>query len=186
MRMADADELNLGAVREFDVDGRGWLWVTGANGGVAVYQYGRWTVFGPPAYGDRPAQQIAIAPNGLPVLATDAGLWEFDDESAWKAFEFRRPGGTVDSLGAAAWHPGSPAILSLDFDPNGRIFVGTESGIAAIDEMGTRWITHEDGIGGSAVTSVLAHGSDDLWIGFRSDGLTRMPIVAAEAEPDQD
>jgi hypothetical protein len=48
-----------------------------------------------------------------------------------------------------------------------------------------RWITHQDGIGGSAVTSVLARGGDDLWIGFRSDGLTRLPIEAAEEEPDR-
>jgi ligand-binding sensor domain-containing protein len=186
MRMADAQELNLGAIRAFDADGRGRLWVTGSNGGVAVYQFGRWTGYGPPAYGDRPARQMAVAPDGAPVLATDAGLWSLDEDDAWKALARRRRAGDADSSRAVVWDPGLPAILSLDFDPAGRLFVGTENGIAAIDQSGMQWITHEDGIGGLAVTSVLARGGDDLWIGFRSDGLTRLMIAPSTDGPEQD
>jgi len=186
MRMANAGDLNVGAIRAIDVDGWGRLWVTGSNGGVAVYRYSRWTRFGPPAYGDRPARQIAVAPNGEPVLATEAGLWGYDDAGSWKAVQLDRPGVVIDSTGTNVWEAGSPSILSLGFDPAGRIYVGTEGGIAAIDKTGTRWFTYKDGIGGEAITSVLANGAGEVWIGFRSDGLTRLSVDAAPDIPERD
>lgn len=186
MRMADAGEPNLGAARAFAVDGGGRLWVTGSNGGVAAYHHGEWMAFGPPAFGDRPARQIAVAPNGVAVLATDAGLWGFDADGSWKPVSMRAPGGEADTATAAVWNPNAPAILSLGFDSTGRVYVGTERGIATIDESGKRWITYEDGIGGCAVTSILARGEEDLWIGFRSDGLSRLPFEAASPKPRRD
>ena len=186
MRVADGEELGLGAVRDLRMDGRGRMWVTGDNGGVAAYQYGRWTVFGPPAYGDRPARQMAVAPGGTPVLATDANLWRFDEKGAWEALAFRRPESDADSAGAVVWRGKHPAILSLDIDAKGRIFAGTERGVAVIGEATIEWMTDKDGIGGTAVASILAGRSGDLWIGFRSDGLTRLSIDAGPQERERD
>jgi ligand-binding sensor domain-containing protein len=184
MRMADAGDLNLGSARAFAVDGRGRLWVTGSNGRVAAYHLERWTVFGPPAFGERPAVQLAVAPNGVAVLATDAGLWGFGDGGEWKALSVRWPGGEADSTETPIWDADAPGILSLAFDPAGRLYVGTEDGVAVIDESGKRWITYEDGIGGSAVTSIFVRGTQDLWVGFRFDGLSRLPLDASGPERD--
>jgi ligand-binding sensor domain-containing protein len=191
MRLADAGDVNLGAVRGFDVDGGGRVWTTGSNGAVAVYHYGRWTRFEPPAYGDLPARCIAVAPSGIPVLATDGGLWGYNGEGDWKAVEFVRSGSGADTSAAAAWDPDSPPILTLAFDPAGRLYVGTEDGIAAIDGSGMRWITRHDDIGGVAVTSLFVSGVDtrgfeDLWIGFRSDGLTRLGVAVGAQEAIRD
>ena len=175
MRTGDPDEVNIGAVRSFAPDGMGRLWVTGANGGVASYSRGRWTVYGPPAYGDRPARRVAVAPNGVAVLATAGGVWGLGDDGIWKPVEFRRAASHADSSLTAVWDPGAPSILTLDFDSDGRLFVGTEGGIAVIDDDGTRWITPRDGLRGGAVTSLLVRGGGELWVGFRSDGLARLP-----------
>jgi ligand-binding sensor domain-containing protein len=177
MRMGDADELTGGAVRAFAADGRGRLWVTGANGGVSVYNGARWTVFGPAAYGELPARALAVAPTGVPVLATGSGIWGHDDVGGWKPVEFSTAGADADSTGSGAvWNPASPDILSLAFDDAGRLYVGTENGIALIDEYGTRWLTYMDGLGGKAVTGVFAQGGEAVWVGFRSDGLTCVPV----------
>jgi ligand-binding sensor domain-containing protein len=186
MRMADAGELKLEAIRALQPDGQGRLWVTGSNGGVSFFQYGRWSTFGPPDYGDRPARQIAVGPDGVPVLATDAGLWRFDDAGTWMAVAADGSRGAVDTTGTAVWDPESPRILSLGFDSTGRIYVGTEGGLAAVDEAGTRWLTYRDGIGGAAVTSILAPDIGEVWIGFRTDGLTRMPVEVPPEVPEQD
>lgn len=176
MRMGDSDELKIGAARSFAPDGMGRLWVTGANGGVASYFRGRWTVYGPPAYGDRPARQVAVAPSGIAVLATDSGVWGLGDDGIWMPVDFRRAASPADSSLTDVWDPGAPSILTLEFDPAGRLFVGTEGGIAIIDDDGTRWITPSDGLRGGAVTSLFATGGGELWVGFRSDGLARIPV----------
>ena len=49
--------------------------------------------------------------------------------------------------------------------------------IAVIDEDGTRWITPRDGLRGGAVSSLLARDGGGLWVGFRSDGLARLPLA---------
>jgi ligand-binding sensor domain-containing protein len=186
MRMGDAGDLNLGAIRALVSDGEGRLWVTGSNGGVAAYHYGRWLTFGPPAYGERPAVQIAVAPNGVPVLATDTGLWGFGGSGSWAPVGADGPAAAADTTHPAVWDAGAPQILCLGFEPSGRIFVGTEDGVAAIDKTGTRWITYRRGLGGSAVTSILAQRNGDVWVGFRADGLTRLRFGATPVGPDRD
>lgn len=176
MRMADAGDLNLGAIHGIDTDGSGRLWVRGAGGGVACYRYGNWTSFGPPAYGDSPARLVAVTPGGVPVLATGSGLWAFDGEGSWVELQVESAPGKADSSGTALWQVGWPSILSLDFGPGGEMYVGTEDGVAVSQNGKTGWITYEDGIGGLAATSVLADGDGDVWVGFRSDGLTRWRV----------
>lgn len=176
MRMADADELGSGTIRDFDVDGRGRLWVTGSAGVVSVYHGGRWRSYGPAAFGDQTARTLTVAPDGTPVLATANGIWGFDDTGTWIPFEFRKE---LSSNGLSpvdgVWDPGAPPILSLGFDPTGRLYVGTERGLAVVDETGTRWWTGRGGLGGTSVSGVFAEGRENVWIGFRSDGLTRIP-----------
>jgi ligand-binding sensor domain-containing protein len=175
MRMGDAAELAGGAVRDLRADGRGRLWVRGANGGVSFYNGARWTVFGTAAYGESSARALAVAPNGVLVLATVSGVWGYDDIGGWKPIEFATADPDSGTAGAV-WDPTSPPILSLAFDATGRLYVGTEDGIAMVDDTGIRWLTYLDGLGGKSVTGVFAHGDETLWVGFREDGLTRVPL----------
>jgi ligand-binding sensor domain-containing protein len=179
MRMGDADELGIGPIRDFESDNRQRLWMTGENGGLAVIGQGRLTSFGTAAFGDKRVEAIRIAPNGVPVAATEDGIWGYGNDGVWKPVELFKsmdknelpdPGGL--------WQTDAPAISAIEFDSTGRLYVGTADGLALVDESGTRWFTYQDGLGGRAVSALLVDDGGALWIGFRRDGLTHIPLSA--------
>ena len=191
MRMADGNEHRTGAVREFEAyggdgslgadagisgltgaTGVGGVWVTGAKGGVARYDGARWTTFGPDAFGDRPARRVAVAPNGTPVLATASGIWGYDQTGEWRPVSFA--GGAQND--STTWDPTAPPILTIEFDSDGRLYVGTNRGLAVIDDSGIKWLAAGEDLGGDAVTSLFITRGNTLWVGFRSDGATRVPL----------
>jgi ligand-binding sensor domain-containing protein len=191
MRMADENAQRTGAVREFEAydgdgslgafagisgltgtPGIGGVWITGAKGWVARYDGARWTTFGPAAFGDRPARRVAISPNGTPVLATASGIWGYDQTGEWRPVSF--VGGAQND--STTWDPAAPPILTIAFDPGGRLYVGTDRGLAVIDDSGVEWQAPGEGLGGEAVTSLFITRGNTLWVGFRSDGVTRIPI----------
>jgi ligand-binding sensor domain-containing protein len=194
MRMADGNEQKTGAVREFEAyggdgnlganaglsgspgaTGIGGVWVTGSRGGVARYDGARWTTFGPDAFGDRPARRVAISPNGTPVLATASGIWGYDQTGEWRPVSF--VGGAQND--STTWDPATPPILTIEFDPEGRLYVGTAGGLAVIDESGIKWLAAREDLGGETITSLFITIGNTLWVGFRSDGVTRASLETA-------
>jgi len=184
MRLADADESGAGTVKAFTADAWGRMWATGSRGTVAAYKEGRWTTYGPPAFGDQAAVSILLAPTGAPVLTTDQGVWGFDEVEGWKTLQFAAAGEDSAATGTI-WDPAWPRILSADLDDDGRLYVGTEGGLAVINESGARWITFEDGLGGKSVTSVFVDDGNVLWVGFRTNGLARIPLEESELLPER-
>jgi len=53
--------------------------------------------------------------------------------------------------------------------------LGTDAGLALVGPGGVRWLGAADGIGGGAVIDLLVDQDHALWLGFRSDGVARIP-----------
>jgi len=174
MRMADADEQSAGAAGEFQAYRYAGVLVTGSGGGVSQFDGARWSRFDPAVFGGRPARRVVVSPNGIPVAATDVGIWGYGDTGEWQPVTFVGEDGDGGLLDDGIWDPASPRISTIEFDAAGRLYVGTERGLAIIDDSGARWLDAEDGLGGNAVTTLLVAPDEELWVGFRTDGLTRV------------
>ena len=88
MRVADAGELDIGRPRLFCKENATGMWVVGSSGGLARYTNGRWTYFGKSAFDDRSVVDLDVSPSGIPVLATDNGIWGYDPLQGWKPVSF--------------------------------------------------------------------------------------------------
>lgn len=180
MRMGDGDQFAFGSVRLLDFDGDDRLWVIGSDGGVWMFDGRRWTDFAIENFGGGPAVGLAVSPTGVPVIVTEKDAWQFIVGEGWKRVDLgpeQKESGVVSQAGeAAVWEAGKAAIRSVAFDRDGRLFFGTENGLVIADGTGSRWITSEAGLGGKTVLSLFADASQNLWIGFRKDGLTRVNL----------
>ncbi len=104
----------------------------------------------------------------------EAIKWGYDERDGWKTVGFGF--GNADSTAQTRWDRSSPAIHAIQFDPSGRLYVGTEKGVAIIEQEGVRWLTAKKGLGGEAVNSLLVAPDAVLWVGFCTDGLTHLDL----------
>ena len=169
LRMGEPAEVLGGAVDGLRVSGLDVWAFSGA--GVARYDPRAWALFSADSLGG-PVVDLAIGPGGAVVAATADRLWLFRaDSDDWQPVSVAG-GGNVRPFRA----PPSRAIRRVTFDPDGNIYLGTSGGLALIGPAGVRWLGPADGIGGRAVADVLVDDRGALWIGFGSDGLTRVPV----------
>jgi ligand-binding sensor domain-containing protein len=165
MRMGDARETAcVGIEGLYAGDGRVWVY---SRERLAHYDTGEWTSFPSDSLGG-PIVDLALSPRGAVVAATPSRLWLYRQDNAdWQAV-------TVDAEDFVA--PPSRRIQAVAFDDSGSVYLGTEQGLAVIDALGVRWIGPREGIGGEAVIDVFVEDARYLWLGFRSDGFTRIPL----------
>jgi signal transduction histidine kinase/ligand-binding sensor domain-containing protein len=141
-------------------DHEGRLWVTTADGGLALYQDGHFRPAGPAT--------AAIA-GGIHQLseADSGGLWLISGRgSAWSWRDGR--------LGTAPWsslaHTGTRAALE---DAAGRVWIATGGrGVIRLEGRSPRNITTRDGLSDDDVWAVLEGRDGTLWFGT-SAGVTR-------------
>jgi ligand-binding sensor domain-containing protein len=174
MRLADPGELGVGAIAAFRPHPDGGMWVVGSEGGIARYRGGSWDSFGPAAFGEQPAQDLAVSPAGIPVIVTSANILGYDEINGWKPVTFASADG--DSTAGIGWDPAAPAANVIRFDAEGRLYVGTDKGVAVIEPAGVRWLTVADGLRGEAVSGLFVDSQSALWVGFRSDGIARVQL----------
>ncbi len=112
---------------------------------------------------------FARGPADTWVVATETRMYLFDEaKGAWvPTREWKSaPGGLGPLRGR---------IRAIDFDPEGRLVVGTTEGVALCSPKGVHWLSAADGIGGSEVADLALDG-DRLWIGFAEDGVSVISI----------
>jgi ligand-binding sensor domain-containing protein len=165
MRMGEPEEVLGGPVDGLLAEGQ-VVWAFSSRG---VARFGSvdgaaaWTSFSPDTLGGG-VTDMARTLGGAVVAATPTGLRLYRSDSAdWgDAAPFTAP-------------PSRP-IHCIAVDDSGMVYLGTERGLALIDDRGTRWVGPREGIGGTAVIDLLVERGRYLWLGFRSDGLTRIPL----------
>jgi len=174
LRMADRGELGEGAPAVFAADGGGQMWLLDSDGGLSVFAGDHWTTFADSVFDHAPVRSIAVTPGGAIVAATDNAIWRQELEGRWGRWARGRGGkGRIE-----AWDSAPARIAAIAFDGSGRLFVGTDRGLAVVDDERTEWIRRVDGLGGTAVECLFVEPARAVWVGLRNDGLTRVPFDA--------
>jgi len=183
LRMAEPEEVFDGPVEGLAAGGGGvWAW---SRRGVARYDGSAWSVSPPDSFGGAEVCDLAVSPKGGVVAATADRVWLFRGDvpsqdlgatgpsvtgQAWRAVGF-----AANREGAYVF-PRARAVRCLAFDAEGNLYIGTEDGLAAVRDDGLHWFGADEGLGGRAVAAVYAGEGDAVWVGFRTDGLTRVPV----------
>jgi len=179
MRMADQNNPGLGSVDRILPDGTGGVWAfrfDGPGGGAAQWRSGHWSSYGRGIFGSAPLVDAARAPNGTVVALTENMVWGYRRSvSKWQPVVVRGASETADSLEVALSPLDGERFRCAAFDPEGKLVVGTRDHVGVLGDGGFRWIGTADGLAGLLPTSILPAGEEALWIGFRHDGLQRLP-----------
>ena len=64
-------------------------------------------------------------------------------------------------------------ILAIHQDRRGRLWVGTDAGLACWDEHEWQWFNQQNGLAGDQITAIADDAAGDLWFGTARDGLSR-------------
>lgn len=164
LRMAEPEEVFDGPIEGLAAGGGVWAW---SRRGVARYDGAVWSVSPPDSFGGAEVRDLAVSPQGGVVAATADRVWLYRaDTSGWRAVGF----------GSGGVFPRSRAVRCLAFDADGNLYIGTEGGLGVVRDDGLHWFGAEEGLGGRAVAAVYAGDGGAVWVGFRGDGLTRVPV----------
>ena len=66
---------------------------------------------------------------------------------------------------------------TIRFDIDNRLYLGTETGLAVAGADTTLWVDAPGGLRGKDVTSLMIDSDDMLWVGFRRDGISIIPLA---------
>lgn len=174
--MGESGEVLGGAVEKLCAE-RGAVWAA-ARSGVARFDGRAWNVVAADSLGGE-VRDLVVAPGegGGVVVATTKRLWRSPPAGGdWQPLGVltgRLAPASPDSVFVA---PRGRTINCAAFDDEGNLYLGTDAGLALLGEGRTRWIGAADGLGGEAVVDLFLENGEALWVGFRSDGLTRIPL----------
>ena len=111
---------------------------------------------------------MARTPAGDWVAATRDRVYRYDSkQGTWQAMG---PAGPSKS----PWDTPAP-ITAIEFDPAGRLFIGTEDGFGCLARGKLRWWNASGGIGGDCVSD-LAADAKTLWVGYAEDGFSAFSL----------
>ncbi len=163
-RAADRYELTDGAVDRIVVDRRKKVWAVSRSTGVFKFGGSAWTQFDVARFDTQEIRQVVLDAQGTLVVLTPWKIWRYAGGDVWE------PMGSPDPVQNGEFQ-------ALCFDGLGRMYLGTSNGLVLFSGEVERWIDPRDGMGGTDVTSVFVDGGDYLWVGFRTDGLSRISLV---------
>ncbi len=162
--VAEAARSNV--VQSTSVDAEGGLWLGFNGGGARYWKDGAWQ-----DYGEREGLTAANGlskPNFSTVLVDrqqqvwvgtrDAGLFRFVDGRFQPVRDVQLRGRNV---------------LALHQDRSGRLWVGTEAGLACWDGQGWRWFDQTSGLTANEITAIADDLEGNLWFGTARAGLNR-------------
>jgi ligand-binding sensor domain-containing protein len=160
---AGAYELAGGPVFRLLIDRHRNVWAFTRAGGVHRYDGVQWRTYPLEDFDSLRIRDGALDSAGLPVAITARGIWRFDIDIGWKRVLARAP----TEIGR---------YRSVSFDMTGRMYLGTTNGLALVGEDGEQFVGARDGLRGRDVTALLIDTDDNLWVGFRDDGISRISL----------
>jgi ligand-binding sensor domain-containing protein/signal transduction histidine kinase len=142
-------------------DDRGGLWI-GSNGGeVALWQEGTLRRFGP-------AEGLMNFSVKALLSEADQGVWV----GTWARFGpglFQWQSDRFERVPDAP-----PVVQAIHRDRQGRLWLGTRSGLARRDGVAWRMFTTRDGLSADVVRAIADDAEGNLWIGTEGGGLNRL------------
>ena len=146
-------------------DGRVWV---GSDGGAAVFAEGRWKVYLSTESGLSSDYVHAIASDeesGQVWFGTSGGLSRFREKSLLRKWRTLTP-----AKGKLLSHN----IYALVLDRDGRLWIGTDSGLNWLDSKG-KWGSFIPGRGADNVSGIVSRNDGDLWL-RTNEGLGKLSI----------
>ncbi len=139
---------------------RGGLWFSAEGGGISRLTEGALTNI-PSAWG--PMSQYKVRA----LLADPQGVWA----CTFGLGVFRCQGGVFQPTGQGIVNAEASA---LHLDRGGRLWVGTQGGLACYDGQNWRVFTTRDGLSANIVRALADDADGNLWIGTEGGGLNRL------------
>lgn len=147
-------------VQSTSVDANGGLWL-GFNGeGARYWKDGAWQDYG---------VERGLGPNNISTVMVDMR------ERVWLG---TRDAGLFQFIGGRFQPVGYDRLLrrnisALFQDRSGRIWVGTDAGLASWDEREWRWFDQASGLAANEITAIADDPEGSLWVGTARAGLNR-------------
>jgi ligand-binding sensor domain-containing protein len=158
---AGGEEIGTAPVFRLLVDNRNAVWAL-TRTGVHRFQGLSWQSFGPEVFDSHDARDAALDSQGRIAVVTDYQLWRYD---------YRRGFYAVPLDGKRLGRH-----RTIRFDGEGHYYLGTTDGLIIGGPEGVFRVDPRRGLRGREVTTLLIDSHEVLWVGFRTDGISRIPL----------
>ena len=159
---ASSDELFGRPATALVTDGSGTMWAVVPDAGLAAFSHFSWSKHSLDSVGGQPIRDVTADAYGNLAVLTGGGVWR-RSSGRWRSVELDNR--LLDY-----------GLRQLAFDTGGRMYVGTAEGLALVTDEGTRWVGTTEGLGGAEIAIIYIDAGKDVWIGFRDDGVARIPV----------
>jgi ligand-binding sensor domain-containing protein len=160
---ASQHELAAGPISRLLIDPHNTVWAVSGPGGIHRFDGTSWTTFGLAEFDSLRIRDAAVDGTGQPVAITERAVWRFDTGSGWSRLL------TEDPMDIGYYR-------SICFDGMGRMYLGTTRGLALLGPEHAAFVAARDGLRGRDVTALLVDSEDNLWVGFRDNGISRISL----------
>ncbi len=160
---ADPHELADGPVSRLLIDRHNTVWAVSGPGGIHRFDGAGWTTYGLAEFDSLRIRDAAIDGTGQPVVVTERAVWRFDTGGGWGRVL------TEDPIDIGRYR-------TVCFDGQGRMYLGTTDGVALVGPEYGAFVGARDGLRGRDVTALLVDSEDNLWVGFRDNGISRISL----------
>jgi ligand-binding sensor domain-containing protein/signal transduction histidine kinase len=151
-------------VQSASVDAQGGIWL-GYNAGGATYSTGE-------AFKDFEFRGVA-KPNFSCVLVDRMQrVWVGTLSDGANISLFQLKGGMFEAVNDERFRARN--VTALFEDRTGKIWVGTDFGLASWDEREWRWFNKQSGLTASEITAITEDKDGNIWIGTKRGGLNRL------------
>lgn len=151
------EESRGSVVQSVSQDAEGGLWIGYNAGFINHWTNGAGERF-PPLLNASVRSVLADQNQRVWVGTWGAGLFQFQTDRF-----FRAPGSEEMN----------PVVLALHQDGRGRLWVGTQGGLARYDEKGWEFFTQQHGLSTNEISAIADAPDGSIWIGTRGGGLNR-------------
>jgi len=142
------------------------VWAVTRSAGVHRYEGPGWRSFDRDTFGGDEIRDAALDAAGRVVVITDNEIWRYEITRGWESSHSPTQRGTDNRV--------------IRFDPDNRLYLGTTDGVVIMAPDTTQWLDVQNGLRGTEVTSLLIDSDAVLWVGFRRDGISRIPLARLE------
>jgi ligand-binding sensor domain-containing protein len=154
--------LRGGPIFRMVIDRRQNVWAFSRAGGAHRWDGGAWTTYPLSDFDSLRVCDATLDAGGRAVAITERGVWRFEADG-WKRV-----------LAAGPTEVGR--YRAVCFDAAGRMYLGTTEGLALASTEREYFISARDGLQGRDVTALQIDREGNLWVGFRDDGITTIPV----------